>query len=181
MELQQWAYLADIAGVVVVAVTLIYLARQVSQGNVLTRMQSRETLMNQDLLTLQLQLADRDISRTFYKETLDEDEWLKLHLFLTVFLRQREWEWLLHKDGVFPKEIYETYAEVIPIFFGTERTRKWWTALGKAAIAPQLAAEIDAMLAKRPMTDYWTGFLEFVRAEATRDLDRAAKTVEGSA
>jgi hypothetical protein len=76
MELQQWAYLADIAGVVVVAVTLIYLARQVSQGNVLTRMQSRESLMNQDLLSLQLQLADRDISRTFYKETLDVDEWL---------------------------------------------------------------------------------------------------------
>jgi hypothetical protein len=55
------SFLASIA----VFVTLVYLARQVHQGNTVNRMQSRESMMNQDLVTLQLQLADRDITRSF--------------------------------------------------------------------------------------------------------------------
>jgi len=74
----------------------VYLARQVRQGNSLHRMQSRESLMNQDILALQLQLADPNITKTFYKEAPSEDDLPKLHLFLVLFLRQREWEWLLH-------------------------------------------------------------------------------------
>jgi hypothetical protein len=146
------SFLASIA----VFITVVYLARQVRQGNTLHRMQSRETLMNQDVLTLQLQLADSSITKSFIKQDPSEDELLKLHLFLTLFLRQREWEWLLHKDGVFPKELYETYMGVFPIFFGTERTRKWWNSMGKTAIAPEFSAEIDKMLENQPLTTYWS-------------------------
>lgn len=46
-------------------------------------------MMNQDLITLQLQLADIDISKAFYEEKPSEDDLLKLQLFLTLFLRQR--------------------------------------------------------------------------------------------
>lgn len=153
------SFLASIA----VFITLVYLARQVRQGNILHRMQSRESLMNQDVLTLQLQLADLDISKAFYKESPSEDDLLKQHLFLTLFLRQREWEWLLHKDGVFPRELYETYMEVFPIFFGTERTRKWWNSLGKAALNPDFAAEIDKLLETRPLTTYWSTFQQLTK------------------
>jgi len=146
------SFLASIA----VFITLVYLARQVRQGNILHRMQSRESLMNQDVLTLQLQLADPSITKAFYKEVPSEDDLLKLHLFLTLFLRQREWEWLLHKDGVFPKELYQAYLEVFPLFFGTERTRNWWNLVGKTAINPDFAAEIDELLEKRPLTTYWS-------------------------
>lgn len=146
------SFLASIA----VFITLVYLARQVRQGNILHRMQSRESLMNQDVLTLQLQLADPDITKSFYKEAPSEDELIKLYLFLTLFLRQREWEWLLHRDGVFPKELYQTYLEVFPLFFGTERTRKWWNSMGKTAINPDFSAEIDNLLKDRPLTTYWS-------------------------
>ena len=155
------SFLASIA----VFITLVYLARQVRQGNVLHRMHSRETLMNQDVLTLQLQLADLDISKAFYKENLNEDDLLKQHLFLTLFLRQREWEWLLHRDGVFPKELYETYTEVFPIFFGTEHTRKWWNTLGKSGMNPGFAAEIDRLLKTRPLTTYWSTLKQFAKNE----------------
>ncbi len=146
------SFLASIA----VFATLIYLARQVRQGNTLARMQSRESMMNQDLVTLQLQLADLDITKAFYKKDPNEDELLKRHLFLTLFLRQREWEWLLHKDGVFPEDVYRTYLEVIALFFGTEETRSWWNGIGKTAITPQFAAEVDKLLESRPLTDYWS-------------------------
>jgi hypothetical protein len=149
---------------IAVFITLVYLARQVHQGNILHRMQSRESLMNQDVLTLQLQLADLDISKSFYKEVLNEDDLLKQHLFLTLFLRQREWEWLLHKDGVLPKEVYETYLEVFPIFLGTERTRKWWNSLGKAALNRDFSAEIDKLLEDRPLTSYWSTFEQMTKS-----------------
>ena len=151
-------FLASIA----VFVTLVYLARQVHQGNVFARMQSRESMMNQDLLTIKLQLADPDITKSFYKESLSEDDLLKLQLFLTLFLRQREWEWLLYKDGVFPEDVYRTYVEVIPIVFGTKHTLRWWNSIGKTAIDPEFAAEIDRLLENRPHTDYWSRTAEFV-------------------
>jgi hypothetical protein len=144
-------FLASIA----VIITLLYLARQVRQGNHLLRMQSRESLMNQDVLSLQLQLADTELTKTFYKQDPSEHELLRFHLYLTLFLRQREWEWLLHKDGVFPRELYETYQEVVPLFFGTERTRTWWNSIGKTAIHPEFAAEIDRLLERSPPTTYW--------------------------
>ena len=152
------SFLASIA----VFVTLVYLARQVHQGNVFARMQSRESMMNQDLLTLKLQLADPDISKSFYKEDLSEDDLLKQQIFLTLFLRQREWEWLLYKDGVFPEDIYRTYLEVIPLFLGSERTLRWWNSIGKTAIDPEFAAEIDTLLENRPHTDYWRRTQAFV-------------------
>ena len=155
------SFLASIA----VFVTLVYLARQVRQGNVLHRMQSRESLMNQDVLTLRLQLADLDISKAFFKEDPTEDDLLKQHLFLTVFLRQREWEWLLHKDGVFPEELYQTYMEVFPLFFGTERTRKWWQTVGKTAINPEFASEIDKFLENRPLTTYWSAVEQLIKSK----------------
>jgi hypothetical protein len=82
---------------------------------------------------------------------------------LVYLARQREWEWLLHKDGVFPEDVYQTYVGVITLFFGTERTRKWWDTVGKTAIHPKFAAEVDKMIASSPLTDYWKRSTEFSR------------------
>ena len=153
------SFIASIA----VFVTLVYLARQVSQGNTLHRMQSRETMMNQDLITLQLQLSDLGITQAFYKDNPDEDELLKLQLFLTLFLRQREWEWLMHKDGIFPEDVYQTYLGVIALFFGTERTRNWWKEIGKTAMDAEFAAEVDRLIDGQPLTEYWAKSAQFAR------------------
>ncbi len=164
MSISDLGALGSFLSTIAVFITLVYLARQVRQGNILHRMQSRESLMNQDVLTLQLQLADLDITKSFYKQSPSEDELLKQHVFLTLFVRQREWEWLLHKDGVFPKELFETYLEVFPIFFGTEYTRKWWNSFGKAALDPDFSAEIDKLLRARPLTTYWSTLRQLTKS-----------------
>jgi hypothetical protein len=67
MSINDLGALGSLIASIAVFATLVYLARQVSQGTTLHRMQSRETMMNQDLVTLQLQLADTDITKAFFQ------------------------------------------------------------------------------------------------------------------
>ena len=48
MTLEQYAYLAEILGVIVVIVTLIYLSMQVRQGADLLRSEARQAQVNND-------------------------------------------------------------------------------------------------------------------------------------
>ena len=162
MSISDLGALGSFFAAIAVFVTLIYLARQVRQGNMVHRMQSRESLMNQDLVAIQLQLADLDLTKVFFKENPTRDDLLKLQLFLVHFLRQREWEWLLHKDGILPDDVYRTYVDVIHLFFSSERTKNWWNFVGKTAINSDFADEIDRIIESRPPTDYWHRVAEFL-------------------
>ena len=145
------SFLAAIA----VFITLIYLSRQVRQGNILARYQARQAMMEQDLTTLQLQMADLDIPSAFMSENPSREENLKMHLFLTHLMRQREWEWAQYKDGIIDHDVYQTYHEVIAIFLGTPRTREWWQGVGRSGMNPEFADEVDTLLADRGLSDYW--------------------------
>jgi len=145
------SFLAAIA----VFITLIYLARQVKQGNVFARYQARQAMMEQDLITLQLQIANPDISLTFLSERPSEESVMKLHLFLTHIMRQREWEWFQYRDGIIDESVYQTYYEVIGIFLGTPRTLAWWKDVGRAGMNPDFVKDVDRLLEKRGQTEYW--------------------------
>ena len=61
MTLEQYAYLAEVIGVIVVVVTLLYLAVQVRQGAHLMRSESRQALMNNDREVLLKYLDNMDL------------------------------------------------------------------------------------------------------------------------
>jgi len=151
------SFLAAIA----VFITLIYLARQVRQGNILARYQARQAMMEQDLTSLQLQIANLDIPSAYTKQKPSQEEMLRLHLFLTHLMRQREWEWSQFKDGIIDRDVYKTYHEVIAIFLGTPKTLDWWQGVGRAGINPEFAAEVDMLLSDRGLTDYWNQVRNF--------------------
>jgi hypothetical protein len=90
----------QIVGVIVVVVTLIYLAAQVRQGNVFAKLQARQRMIEQQDSELYAQMADPSITYASVKDgPLTEEEQAKLSLFLIAFLRQREWEWFQYQDG----------------------------------------------------------------------------------
>lgn len=145
----------QILGVIVVAVTLLYLAAQVRQGNVLAKSQARQVMIEQSQSELFAQMTDPSITYANVKDgQLTEDEQARLSLFLISFLRQREWEWFQHQDGVIDEAVYKAYHEVIPIHLGTPRGRKWWKVLGHYAFNPGFVAEVDALLARTEPSSY---------------------------
>jgi len=147
--------ISEIVGVVVIVVTLIYLAAQVRQGNMFAKLQARQRMIEQAESELYAQMADPSITHSNIKDgPLTEDEQAKLSLFLISFLRQREWEWFLYQEGVIDAVAFRAYREVITIHLGTPRGRKWWKALGHRAFDPSFAEQVDELLAQSDTNPY---------------------------
>ena len=161
-SLTAWATLAELTAAVAVVISLIYLARQVRQGNILARYQARQSMMEQELSAIRTEIENTDITSSFINENPTEAELLKLHLFLTVILRQREWEWFQYHDGIIDEDVYRTYHEVIAIILGTARTRQWWETVGRSGFNPEFAKEVDTLLANHELTGYWKGVKDFI-------------------
>jgi hypothetical protein len=147
--------IAQLFGDVVVAITLIYLAAQVRQGNRVARLQVRQRMIEQTERELYAQMADPAITYANVKSSsLSEEEQVKLALFLIAFMRQREWEWFQLRDGSIGADVYEAYQQVIAIHLGTQRGRKWWKVIGRYAFNPEFVATVDGLLAKTADSTY---------------------------
>ena len=147
MTIQDLGALGEFISSVVVLITLIYLAIQVRQGNLLAKSQARQRMVEHAQTELYTQIKDLSITHAVVKEgPLSEEEQAKLSLFLTEFMRQREWEWFQFQDGVIDKDVYRAYHQVIEIFLSQERTRKWWASIGRFAFNESFAIEVDRML-----------------------------------
>ena len=166
ITLSAWATIAEIIASVAVVISLIYLARQVRQGNILARYQARQSMMEQDLTSLRLQIENTELDSGFIKDNPTEDELVKLHLFLTHVMRQREWEWFQYHDGVIDEDVYKTYHEVIAIFLGTPKTRQWWDTVGRMGLNPEFVKEVDTLLANRELTGYWKEMKDFISSDS---------------
>ena len=162
MTLEQYAYLADIAGVLLIIASIFYVARQVGQGNALARYQVRQAMMEKDLTALQLEIANPEITFAFSSEDPSEDDLMKMHLFLTHLMRQREWEWFQVRDGIISEDVYRTYHELNAIVLGTTRTREWWKGVGRMGLNPDFVKDVDALLSERGLTNYWDEVRNFL-------------------
>ena len=155
MSIQDLGALGEFVSSVVVLITLIYLAIQVRQGNLLARSQARQRMVEHAHSELYTQINDPSITFAAVKEgPLTEEEQAKLSLFLTQFMRQREWEWFQLQDGVIDKEVYAAYRDVIAIFLSTERTGKWWHSIGRFAFNQEFATDVDKFLQETEPSNY---------------------------
>lgn len=80
---------------------------------------------------------------------------VKINMWLTMFMRQREYEWITHKEGIMDQRMFDAYGGVIALIFGTERNRRW-LALRKEIneFDPAFIEYVDAVLARSPLTKY---------------------------
>lgn len=150
---------AESLGALAVVITLVYLATQVRQGNLLAKYQVRQRMLDQAHDELYTLMEDPSIVHASVKEgPLTEEEQARLSLFLVAFMRQREWEWFQLQDGLIDEAVYRSYHDVIAIHLGTARTRKWWDRLGRFGFDPNFVAEVDRLLAATPETTYLSDF-----------------------
>ena len=146
---------SQIVGVIVVVVTLIYLAAQVRQGNIFAKLQARQRMIEQTESELYAQMADPSITYSNIKDgDLSEDEQARLSLFLINFLRQREWEWFLFQEGVIDSAAFQAYRDAIAIHLNTPRGRKWWKRLGHHAFDPGFVEQVEEVLAESDTSSY---------------------------
>ncbi len=155
MTLEQYAYIADIAGVIVVAATLIYLAVQVHQGAQLLRSESRQAQVTNDQNGVYKFVEHPDLGRIFSQtEPPGLEEKIRLQFWIIGQMRAREHEWLQYKNGALDEETWMSYREVIFFLLGTERSRALWE-LCTPYFNPGFVEMVKTMAANTPTSDFW--------------------------
>lgn len=155
MTLEQVALIAQIIGVVVVAVTLIYLTIQVRQGAEQMKSESRQAQLANDQTGVYKFVEFPDLGRIASQgETPTFDEKTQLFFWMIGQLRAREFEYLQYKSGAMTKDAWETYRGVIFFVLGTPRTRALW-ALCKVYFNNDFVDMVDDMIRDMPTIQLW--------------------------
>jgi hypothetical protein len=155
MTLEQGAHLAEIIGVIVVVVTLIYLSVQVRQGTELLRSESRQAQVTNDQDGVYKFVEHPELGRLFSQvETPSFTEKTKLNFWLIGQMRAREHEWLQFKSGALDEETWLSYRDVIYFLLGTKRARELW-GLCSPFFNSDYVEMVEAMMEGVPEIDYW--------------------------
>jgi hypothetical protein len=153
---------ANVLSAIAVLGTLVYLSRQVRQGNLLAKAQARQRMVEQTNEELYTLAKDADLRECFVKATeLTREEQGKLHFFLIAAMRQREWEWFQHRDGVIEEGVAKAYFGIIALHLGIPRTRYWWSTIGRVGFNPQFVADVDRFIEGRAPTTYFEDILSY--------------------
>jgi len=147
MTLEQAAYIAEILGVIVVGVTLIYLSLQVRQGTELLRSESRQALVTNDVTSLASNFQNADVFAKYVagNEMSAEDQ-LRLSFMFALDLRNREFEYFQYINGLLDEQTWLAYRHVILINHSTVRGRLWWEKVGRGIVDPTFAVLVDELL-----------------------------------
>jgi hypothetical protein len=162
MTLTDLGIIANFLSPIAVLATLVFLSRQVQQGNRLAMANARQRMVEQTNDELYTLMSDAALRECFVKaDELSQDEQSKLHCFLTAAMRQREWEWFQHRDRIIEENVAKSYFEIIAIHLGTPRTRYWWKVLGHLGFNPNFVAEVDQFIARRPPTNFFECMISY--------------------
>lgn len=155
MTLDQIAQIAQIMGVVIVAITLIYLTIQIKQGAAQLRSETRQTQLENDQTGIYKFVEYPELGRIFsQEETPTFSEKTQLFFWMIGQMRAREYEWLQYKSGVMDQSSWETYRDVIYFVLGTERARALW-GICAVYFNSEFVKMVEGMLADVDTTDLW--------------------------
>ena len=162
MTLGDLGIIANLLSAIAVLGTLLYLSRQVKQGNLLAKAHARQRMVEQTNEELYALATDANLRECFVKTTeLSREEQGRLHFFLIAAMRQREWEWFQHRDGVIEESVAKSYFGIIALHLGTPRTRHWWSTIGRIGFNSDFVAEVDRFIADSPPTTYFEDIMSF--------------------
>ena len=157
MTVQEWGAIGEILGALAVLATLIYLSVQIRQGNLRSKSQARERMIEQAQFELHTLMNDDSISELFIADApLEPSDQAKLNFFLAQSMRQREWEWFQYQDRTIDQDVYEAYHIVILIQLGNERGGKWWNSIGKVGFSPDFVSSVDSLLQNSEPSSYFS-------------------------
>lgn len=155
MSLEDWAYIAQIAGLVVVVITLPYLAIQVKQGALLLRSESRQVSLGTDQGGVYKFIEFPGLGKSMSAVGSPSfEEKTQLMFWLIAQMRAREHEWLQYQSGALDGDTWLSYRDVIYFVLGTPRTRALWE-LCSPYFNKEFVQLVREMINDAPETDFW--------------------------
>ena len=153
--LEQLVQIAELVGLVLISISLIFIAKEVKQGADAMRSEARQAQTNLDLSLVSKLVEYPELGRIFSQiETPTFEEKTQLMFWMIGQLRTREHEWLQYQSGALDKETWESYRGVIYFVLGTPRAREMWN-LTKAYFNSDFVTMVDDMIVGVPVIDYW--------------------------
>ena len=155
MTLEQLAYLAEVVGVIIVVVTLLYLAVEVRQGANLLRSESRQAMLNNTREHLKGYLDHADLfDKLEGEEKLSKTDQLRFSALWITNMRLREHEWFQYKDGILDEPTWRSYREIIRLTLSSKRHRAWWAEM-KGVFDPEFVKAVDEFVSNIPESNIW--------------------------
>jgi len=139
-------WLTLIANVAVVG-GIVFLAIEISQNNELLRSESRQTLVANDVTSLNANLENADVFAKLVSEgELSAGDQLRLSFMFALDLRNREFEYFQYSNGLLDEKTWLAYRHVILINHSKGRGRVWWDEIGRGIVDPEFAILVDELL-----------------------------------
>lgn len=155
MTLEEWSYVSQIFGVVLVVVTLIYLALQVRQGTQLLLSEARQVALTTDQGGVYKFIDFPGLGRSMSgREAPSFEEKTQLMFWIIAQMRAREHEWLQYEAGALDGDAWLSYRDVIYFILGTPRARELW-ALCSDYFHEGFVAMVEEMTKDAANTDFW--------------------------
>jgi len=155
MTLEQYAAIAEITGLTIVVITLLYLAIQVRQGAHLLRSESRQALMNNEKDILLAYLENQDLfDKLSSPEALSSADQRRFSALWILNMRNREHEWFQYKDGILDEATWQSYRQIMRLILTSKRHRMWWGKI-KVAYDPDFVTMVDQYIGEVPESDIW--------------------------
>jgi hypothetical protein len=155
MTLEQYAYLAEIVGVMFLIASLVYVGRQLQQNTEMMRAESRNSIQHNHQQEILTPVQYPEIWRGFTGEELS-DEMIRVNGFLISSLRSREHEWIQYRNGALDKTSWTAFSKAIPLVLSSKHARSWWAAT-KTIYDTQFANMVDGMLEKENLQSVHVG------------------------
>lgn len=150
----KWSAIAEIASSIAIVVTLIYLAIQTQQNAGAILANSRNALIATEIGVNQQVVENPSIFLSRYKTTdLTLEEQVQLEVWLIQVVRSREHQWLQYRDGLLDQQIWDAYANALPVILSFPKERAWWNFVKYRYFDNQFADAVDLLLADTPVNE----------------------------
>jgi hypothetical protein len=154
MKLERLSAWSEILSSIAILITLVYLAIQTSQNadqirqNVeATKASTRQQILSTDITFLRDILENPDITSVQYKENLTNAEKTMLASQYTMFLRQRENNWIQFKNGALDHESLLSMQSTIKVLAHQPNFHIYWNNLMKTNYAKGFDPELTKLIA----------------------------------
>ena len=153
-RVNKWLMLAANIGVIA---SIIFLGLEIRQNTDALYSQSRQAILNSAQLEIFEIMNNTEIVTNVIKSgQLTQDELLKIHFFLSAAVRAREYSWLQYQNQIIDEEQWNTELNVLGIILSANRTRKWWSTVGRDQFNPNFSKFVNEYLQGIPVSDeYW--------------------------
>jgi hypothetical protein len=148
MNLEQYAYISQIVGVIFVIASLIYVAIQVRQNTDAQLAASRQTSVTADVTLIAAAIANPEAAGNMVKpfSELSFSEHTQAGNLIAGLVRTREFAWSQYRHGVMDKATMDSYMGTLVHWIKLGETGRYYWKLYSQYIDPKFVSHVDAML-----------------------------------